>query len=76
MSGLLYMSANVLHPSGSIVIPPGALRACSAKSSATSGPAATRIMNGFVKPNFAVLDVALVAARYHPIENVMPQQPP
>ena len=32
-------------------------------------------MNGFVKPNFAVSGVALVAARYHPIENVMPQQP-
>ena len=32
------------------------------------------IMYGFVKPNFAVLDVALAAARYHLFGNVKLQQ--
>ena len=31
-------------------------------------------MNGLVKPNFAVLDVALAAARYHLFGNVKLQQ--
>ena len=33
-------------------------------------------MNGLVKPNFAVLDVALAAARYHLVGNVKLQQRP
>ena len=73
MSGLLYMSANVLSV--------GVLRDTSQapsvhdwQSSATSGPTSTRIMNGFVKPNFAVSGVALVAARYHPLQNDKLQQ--
>ena len=44
------------------------------QSSATGGPTTTRIMYGFVKPNFAVLDVALAAARYHLFGNVKLQQ--
>ncbi len=31
-------------------------------------------MNGFVKPSFAVLDVALAAARFHLVGNVKLQQ--